>query len=260
MQQPKYTHNKSNLIKLTEEAKRKSRRRLIGSIFLLFIALLILLNITAKVKPIPINPEIVEIKNSKVIESISKNSASSALSATNTRPESASSVRGAMPEESAHASLSPSSTTASAPLAAEINQQIQAESHTPPETPETPERLSKAKQNKPAKSSAKKTIHEAAPELNPADILDGVENSHTAAKANLNKSSYLQFAALSSKTKAYDLQQALNEHGINASVQEITTQHGTLYRLRAGPFSRDTAQQKLQQMSNAGYNGIVTGK
>ena len=60
--QPKYTHNKSNIIKITEDAKRKSRHRLIGSIVLLFFALIVLLNVTAKVKPIPINPDVVEIK------------------------------------------------------------------------------------------------------------------------------------------------------------------------------------------------------
>ncbi|MCE3268906.1 MAG: hypothetical protein K0R49_1158, partial [Burkholderiales bacterium] len=50
-------NNTSNLIKQTESAKKKARRRLIGSIFLLFTALIILLNVTKKVKPIPVNPK-----------------------------------------------------------------------------------------------------------------------------------------------------------------------------------------------------------
>src|SRR6185437_3902908 len=55
--------NTSNLIKQSELAKKKARRRLIGSIFLLFTALIILLNVTAKVKPIPVTPKVIEIGN-----------------------------------------------------------------------------------------------------------------------------------------------------------------------------------------------------
>jgi hypothetical protein len=58
--QPK---NKSHLIRVTEEAKRKSRHRLMGSIFLLLVALVVLLNVTSKVKPIPLKPQNIEIKN-----------------------------------------------------------------------------------------------------------------------------------------------------------------------------------------------------
>ncbi len=43
--------NTSQIIKQTLQAKKKSRQRLIGSIFLLFIALIILLSITSKIKP-----------------------------------------------------------------------------------------------------------------------------------------------------------------------------------------------------------------
>jgi hypothetical protein len=53
----------SNLIKQSELAKKKARRRLIGSIFMLLTALIILLNVTAKVKPIPVNPKVIEISN-----------------------------------------------------------------------------------------------------------------------------------------------------------------------------------------------------
>ncbi|MCC2645312.1 MAG: hypothetical protein K0R94_1090, partial [Burkholderiales bacterium] len=56
-------NNTSNLIKQTESAKKKARRRLIGSIFLLFTALIILLNVTKKVKPIPVNPKVIEINS-----------------------------------------------------------------------------------------------------------------------------------------------------------------------------------------------------
>ena len=55
--------NKSHLIRLTEVQKKKARRRLIGSIFLLLIALAVLLHVTANVQPIQVDPEVIEVKN-----------------------------------------------------------------------------------------------------------------------------------------------------------------------------------------------------
>ena len=64
MQKSKNTLNKSSTqIQKTIDDRRKSRRRVLGSIVLLCIALAALLNVTAHVKPIPINPEVVEIKD-----------------------------------------------------------------------------------------------------------------------------------------------------------------------------------------------------
>jgi cell division septation protein DedD len=56
-------NNTSNLIKQNEYAKKKARRRLVGSVFMLLSALIILLNVTTKVKPIPVNPKVIEISN-----------------------------------------------------------------------------------------------------------------------------------------------------------------------------------------------------
>ena len=46
--------NKSHLIRLTDVQKKKARRRLIGSLFLLLIALIILLNVTSRVTPVEV--------------------------------------------------------------------------------------------------------------------------------------------------------------------------------------------------------------
>ncbi|MBX9598876.1 MAG: SPOR domain-containing protein [Burkholderiales bacterium] len=269
--QPKYTHNKSNIIKITEDAKRKSRHRLIGSIVLLFFALVVLLNVTAKVKPIPINPEVVEIKNdaSATLAANANHNASAPLIATNSSAPIASAPVAAI------------KLTESTAVAATVNMGngfkagvVSTESkHSLPlqgtisQTPQTTKSIELTSEKPKAK------VNKAA--VNPADILDAIGDSpssdDTAAspapvpkkKTNTTsstaKASYIQFAALSSQDKAEALQQSLAAHGINATIKPIQTAKGTLYRLRAGPFERGSAEQKLQSISGEGYTGIVTG-
>jgi DedD protein len=262
--QPKYTHNKSNIIKITEEAKRKSRQRLIGSIILLGFALFVLLNVTAKVKPIAINPDVVEIKNK-------------AASGTNGTT--------LMVKNNASASV----INASAPVAAQVNNEsVDQIAEIAASTPITSKKSASqgtgykagvvnrnntgVTQNQgnsdtpvviktPSSVPIKKPKPKAKPS-NPEDILNGLVDNSTSQKTNQNQGlgkSYIQFAALKNQSKADQLQQVLASKGINASVQEIETDNGTIYRLRAGPFSREDAVQKLQQITGQGYSGIVTG-
>jgi cell division septation protein DedD len=72
-------------------------------------------------------------------------------------------------------------------------------------------------------------------------------------------SSYIQFAALSSEENANQLKQKLASIGVSATIKQIHTQKGTLYRLRAGPFSKETAENKLHQVKSNGLSGIITG-
>lgn len=53
----------SNLIKLSESTRKKAIRKVIGSIFLLLLALVMLLNVTTRMKPVLVNPSVIEIKN-----------------------------------------------------------------------------------------------------------------------------------------------------------------------------------------------------
>lgn len=260
--QPKYTHNKSNIIKLTEEAKRKSRHRLIGSILLLFIALLILLNVTAKVKPIPINPEIVEVNNgiAKTAESINSghtlnlpnqlahNSASGIISAGSSAPLSLTTMT-----KSTSSPSTQNGFKAGVVDQSQISAHQDLDSNAQNNDPDQQDRLPKPTPKPKIKSKP----------LNPANILDGLTDDpqHEISVTTLaSGSSYIQFAALSSATKAHKLQQILMTHGISTMVQAIQTPKGTLYRLRAGPYDKETAADKLQQMLDLGYTGIITGK
>ncbi len=263
--QPKYTHNKSNIIKITEEAKRKSRQRLIGSIILLGFALFILLNVTAKVKPIAINPDVVEIKNKAASGTNSttlmvKNNASasvinaSAPVATQVNNESVDQIAAIAASNPVASKKSASQGTGfKAGVLNRNNSETTTQNQTTTETP--------AVIKTPSSAPAKKPKPKAKPS-NPEDILNGlVDNAatkNTKQNTTLGKN-YIQFAALKNQSKADQLQQVLASKGINTSVQEIETDNGTLYRLRAGPFSREDAVQKLQQISGQGYSGIVTG-
>lgn len=276
--QPKYTHNKSNIIKITEDAKRKSRHRLIGSIVLLFFALIVLLNVTAKVKPIPINPDVVEIKNdaSATLATNASHNASAPLIASNASAPVASSgvIAAIKPAESTlNTKTIASSTTSNSGNGFKAGVVNTENKHSLPlqgtisQTPQTTKNV-ELNTEKP-KAKVKKAA------VNPADILDAIGDSQssddsatTAAPApkvknttssSTGKSSYIQFAALSSQDKAQALQQTLAAHGINATIKPIQTAKGTLYRLRAGPFDRSVAEQKLQSISGEGYSGIVTG-
>lgn len=241
--QPKYTHSKSNIIKITESAKRRSRQRLIGSIILLFFALLILLNVTAKVKPIPINPEVIEINNASHSNSesfISAKKTTASMISHNLPPAISASAPPAVTAviaASAPAAM-PAASSPSGFKAQVVSQNTHQDSSRPHQDSSKPHKKVKLKL------------------VNPADILNGTDNPAPAAQ----QSSYLQFAALSSIDQANKFQQTLASHGINAHIQPVQTAHGTLYRLKAGPFDSATAQHKLQQLADAGYKGIITGK
>ena len=247
--QPKYTHNSSNVIKATEEAKRKSRHRLIGSIALLFIALVALLNVTSKVKPIAINPNVVEIKQD------SKLSASSVIAKTALESGIVDASTPTVAQSESTSGVVQVKATRALPLQGDISQPALIE---PTET----------KAPIIEKPKIKKII-----KIDPSDILNDTPtaniNNVAAAVAepaiekikttSTKGNSYIQFAALSTPEKAQNLQSILASHGINASVQPIQTQKGTLYRLRAGPFNRNTAEQQLNKISAQGYSGIITG-
>lgn len=262
--QPKYTHNKSNIIKITEEAKRKSRQRLIGSIILLGFALFVLLNVTAKVKPIAINPDVVEIKNKAASGTNSttlmvKNNASANVSnasapAVSTQPQNESTDQIAAIAASTPVSTKKSASQGTGYKAGVVNRNNSDSTTQNQDTATTPAVVKKSSST-PAKKPKPK-------QSNPEDILNGLVDNSASQKVNQGQGlgkSYIQFAALKNQNKADQLQQVLASKGINASVQEIETDNGTLYRLRAGPFSREDAVQKLQQITGQGYSGIVTG-
>lgn len=268
--QPKYNpNNKSNnLIQRNQELKRKSRHRLIGSIVLLFIALAILMNVTSNVKPIAISPNVIEIKNTAASAPLAANpSDSSAPIATNaSQPVVGESQQTSEPI----AAESPVAATTGTGFRAAVVTKTNKNGTVQVKAPEPPAAVKETTPVTTAPKEATTAVAKPAakPKINPAAILDDVGDTSNEPITTIDTSkkktttggkAYIQFAALSSQDKASQLQQELASHGVHATVQTIQTEKGTLYRLRAGPFSREDAQSKLQQISASGYSGIVTG-
>lgn len=293
--QPKYNLNNktSALIQQNEEQKRKSRQKLLGSIMLLFIALLVLLYATANVKPIAINPQVVEVKDTTASKSIAASESSNAATAggISVADTSLESANPAVLLSDNHAPVDTESnssnnnfkagvvnstaknnviTNNNAPTAQVVKSAAAVIAAT--SMPETQTSTSQVVQDS-SKESKKATLKPVvAPttkqNVDPSDILNDIgsnTNTHSNNKPTLSNSAsngsvYLQFAALSSIEKANTLQQKLSTLGIHATVQNIQTAKGTLYRLRAGPFERRIAEAQLRKTADEGYSGIITNK
>ncbi len=274
MQKSKNTLNKSSTqIQKTIDDRRKSRRRVIGSIVLLCVALAALLNVTAHVKPIPINPDVVEVKDA----SASAPLANLKANASGTQLVNASSpITDSIESTKSSVVNSPIIVSNKAPESGNTGFKAGIVTHQKKNSSaviNTTKHTTKPIASKTIATVAKVVTTKKAAAINPADILDDISDAPSSTETvtsnpapKINKEtqstgsgkSYIQFAALSSPEKADSFKQTLASKGINASVQPITTNKGTLYRLRAGPFNTQDAKAKLKQISAEGYSGIVT--
>jgi DedD protein len=219
----------SNLIKSSTAAGKKARRRLIGSIFMLLVALIILLNVTAKTKPIPVSPKVIEIKRnaSYIAAAAHKNaSATSALSASapvNNKQISSEVAVGSAPNSQANAShvINGSSVAASAPIKLVTGQANVTESNNQAEsTPATPK----------LDITPKLITETTKSSLSPEDILNGKTNSTP------STTYFIQLIAVKDKKNITDIKTTLTTKGVKSFIQPIKTDNGIIYRLRVGPF------------------------
>ncbi|MDD3266273.1 MAG: SPOR domain-containing protein [Burkholderiales bacterium] len=284
---PNFNHNQqknSQQIQMHIAQKAKSRNRVIGSEVILLCTLAILLNVTSNVKQININPSVVEIKNSAIasevvssepIAIVSQNSSdivadndNSVMENTNipqtVAPTTVNNTQQAEANDGFKAGVVSKTTKSSNKVVAETNTI---------DVTEKPNKVKPAPIVAPVKAvEAIKQAPKPAPTskkaVNPEDILDGIADGLSPQPQKQNKQkdnpvqkgkSYIQFAALSSEDNANKLKQDLAAQGVNTVIQQIQTPKGTLYRLRAGPFSSDVAQSKLQQIKSNGYSGMITG-
>lgn len=263
---------KSHLIRLNNLANKKARRRLIGSIFLLIVALLILFHVSAKIKPIPIKPESIEIKthnkivssailnNNPIIvesrEDFNKTVNTESQTKNITKPiaaenESATLVKTQVMEKSvasasAHKDLSKNN---SAPLKSTVNpsdllDQSQDDTNNSDKKPVSSKEIVAKPVNlhiTPTIAIEQGTVRKPTPE----DILNGTlpEKAHP--------KYFVQLMASSDKTKLAAAKSKLASKGIFSSIQ--STKHGTntIYRLRIGPFNdKNKAKGKLAEIQD----------
>lgn len=214
--------NKSHLIRLTDVQKKKARRRLIGSLFLLLIALIILLNVTSRVTP-------VEVEQKKLDVEI-KNTASKPVPSVNTSQPIAANNSESPIMVGANASQPAKDNASGAPVVAPVS----AESTTTRTLTLKPRIV--ADMPKTSKPS-------------PEDILNGIEGGANAKPSRY----YVQLIASSDKDKLIHFQNALANQGVKTTIQSVDTPNGTVYRLRVGPFTnKDEANNMLKTI-----NGIT---
>lgn len=99
-------------------------------------------------------------------------------------------------------------------------------------------------------------------QANPQDILDGKVVIADASTSTAKQGKVvIQVAALSDATKAAELKGRISGLGVNATVSKVSTSKGDISRVRVGPFaSREEAQITLQKLKNAGIDGIVVSQ
>ena len=221
--------NKSHLIKLTENKKAKARRRLIGSVFLLIIALIVLLKVTSRVTPIgqvkkPLN---IEIKNTSPVIA---------------PPIDASQVVSA----STNIASAPSKEILSTPIAESITPSSPVNDSSPSTSNQTVRVLNTDTKNTDAQTLKPRIITDSPkPTLSPEDILNG--QSTPSAKPRF----YVQLIASSDKNKLIQMQDNFANKGIKTFIQSVDTPKGTIYRLRVGPFSNQTDAGRMLKNINS---------
>lgn len=234
--QNKYT---SGLIKNNESARRKAKRRLIGSILMLLIALIVLLNVTAKLKPIPINPTVIQIEKdtkinaSNILATTSKVNASGAYNAVMDKSSASTTKVVASAEVKAIAipgtTINADNDESKATIITDKSKKDASENVI--DAPTKPKHLPKFT---PKIVSIKFT-----PKPTPDEILNG----------NIPKSRddyYIQLVTNHNKTKIIDIQQQFARAQIKTSIESLKDGG---YRLRIGPFkSQNTANKRLTQI------------
>lgn len=221
--------NKSHLIRLTEVQKKKARRRLIGSIFLLLIALAVLLHVTANVQPIQVDPEVIEVKNTASgasHEAVNINDLNAVKKVEASTPAIAESTTIVTSNESA-----PSSGF-KAGVVRDNNTTLSSNTESKPVSSSPLAVLKPRITNDVIKSKP-----------SPEDILNGDIDTPTSTRY------YVQLIGLADRNALVQLKSALSEKGFTTSIQTVDTPTGKVYRLRMGPFnSKEDANDKLDEV------------
>ncbi|MBV1777185.1 SPOR domain-containing protein [Burkholderiaceae bacterium DAT-1] len=85
-------------------------------------------------------------------------------------------------------------------------------------------------------------------------------NAHPSVAADSVSSVFLQIAAFADKSKASALADKMKSAGVHPVMATVESEHGTLTRLRAGPFaSKDAAQSAKSKLQAIGISSQIVG-
>lgn len=240
----------SRLIRKNKASNAKARRRLIGSIFLLIIALLILFNVSSKIKPVAIKAETIEIKSTATNTKI--NTSSPILESANQVIRNSNALKAASGTksqmiESPTTTLSIESKSTPAVLAPS--------SHPKEPEQQQPEDILNANPLQKHTSSSNTSKH-SKQHIRPAIVADQAKMAKPTPEDILNgvipKASkpqyFVQLAVSNNKEKIVNLKSELAKSGISSKLQSSSNGDKTIYHLRIGPFNnKNKAQEKLTE-------------
>ncbi|MBV8658935.1 MAG: SPOR domain-containing protein [Burkholderiales bacterium] len=123
-----------------------------------------------------------------------------------------------------------------------------------------------AKKPEPAASTPAKDVKKDKPHGDPAKILAGMDDlaapSHAKPAATDDSAKfYVQLGAFADHDKANGLVSKASAAGVSVKHETVKTDKGELYRLRAGPYgSKDEATRAHDRLASAGITSSVVGK
>lgn len=209
MMQSNFNHKST--LKTTVQARTKAKRQLLGSIVLLLCALVILFKISNNIESIPIDSDVIEVKN--------------------TNPNAQPTMKPVIQDTTVVADNTATNTNASGAVAGKA---MDSESATVVQVAQQAKEQAESEVTTQTMTLAdlkpRITVDEIKSKLSPEDILEG--NT----EASVVKRYYLQLIGLEDKEQITALKKQLAAHGYTPSIQTIVTPTTKVYRLRMGPY------------------------
>ncbi|WP_269533312.1 SPOR domain-containing protein [Chitinimonas sp. BJYL2] len=232
--------------------RKRARRRLVGAVALVFMALIALWTVMDDRPP-----------QSLVNQSVDIVSSSPGLSSTvpaATKPQTQPLPAMTVPEASSVVPVDPAPA-----VPAPQPEPASAQPLNPPPVQPAPI----ADKPATAKPDAAKPVSKPKPIVDPARILDGMdeEPAKPAAKPAVKAADtggeryFVQLGAFADKDKAMGLVSKARQAGVSIQTETVNTDKGALTRLRAGPFAQREAAEKVRgKLAAAGVTSTVVGK
>jgi DedD protein len=249
--------------------KKRARRRLVGAIALMLIALLVLWSVMDNKPPASLSSQPVSIVSSEasLVSTVKPESKPAATSTTPVPGQTKPTLAPARVQDAPAPLVVP---TVPAPNLAELRPAPNAAANASP-APVAPLKpvIKATPDTKPAtRPEPVKKVEPPAPKKDPARILAGLEEEAPSQPKHdkLREDAagghfFLQFGAFADETKVKDLQAKAHAAGVNVQAEAVSTDKGRLTRLRAGPFaSHDAAQKAQSRLDSAGVHSSIVGK
>lgn len=254
-----------------DQLKKRNRRRLIGTVILVFIVSIILWKAFSQ-KP----PQSETNKKVLIVNDTSNTTTLPPLDVVDPIISDTDLIDLSGAEEIASGESVTQSSAPTLPISPQIDQAVTQPQITPqpPETntkkPEVTKKKTETvpktegKQKKPEQPKTQTKVQPKNPtqppkhKYDPKDILEGRVPGMTAPEKSSSGKYVIQVAALTNETQAKELKKRLDGMGIKSSISSANTSKGQVNRVRVGPFSDKTeAEKTLNRLESSNLGGII---